>query len=240
MVECGEHLLRTSVEVGGGRAWPSRDGSLLAGFAHGAAGIAYALGALADATGDSRYRQAAIHAQVYEQSVYSEDERNWPVLEKALRGRPIFMTTWCHGAPGIALSRLALLQTARTDSTLADLVHAVETTVERGFGPIDHLCCGNFGRADVLLTVGIAMRRPDLVELARRGSAAVIAAADRHGSFRLLPGDVAHFEAGLFRGYSGIGYEMLRLAEPESVPSVLTFQTAVPRATSATSSKERP
>ena len=48
---CGEHLLRHRSAEAGPRGWPYQGGLPLTGFAHGAAGIAYALALLARRTG---------------------------------------------------------------------------------------------------------------------------------------------------------------------------------------------
>lgn len=226
--ECGEHLLASAAPTeSGGRAWPNADGALLAGFAHGASGVAFALGELWRATGDARFQQAAGDAQIYESTIYSAAAQNWPILEKGLAGRDVFMNAWCHGAPGVALARLGLLETARTANTLADLIHAVETTIRGGIGDIDHLCCGNFGRIDILLTIAQRLKRDDLLLIAQQGTAAALQQADRRGRLALGNTSSSHFEAGFFRGVSGIGYTLLRLADPARLPSILDFSSTV-------------
>ena len=77
------------------------------------------------------------------------------------------MNTWCHGAPGIALGRVGTLDMLDDGRVRAEIEYALDTTLDMGLTPIDHLCCGNFGRAEILLTVGRMMARPGLVEAAR-------------------------------------------------------------------------
>ncbi len=90
-VRCGERLLAQAQPAGPGLGWVLEIAGPrpLAGFSHGAAGIAWALLQLAEATGDGRYRQAALDGLAYERSVFSIAEQNWPDLRAGgLPGAP--------------------------------------------------------------------------------------------------------------------------------------------------------
>ena len=68
-IEAADHLLtRRKAAAGGPRAWPSHmgDGTMLCGFAHGASGIACALGRLYQVSGSRRLANAAVEALEYE------------------------------------------------------------------------------------------------------------------------------------------------------------------------------
>ncbi|MGE5244197.1 MAG: type 2 lanthipeptide synthetase LanM [Betaproteobacteria bacterium] len=230
-VACGDHLLATQVHTHWGSAWPSRDRRMLAGFAHGAAGIAYALVRLHQATGTRAYLDAAVRAHRYERAVFSPVHRNWPVLRAAghLPGNvAVPMTAWCHGAPGIALARALVGEAvAGVDADVAfDLEVALETTAKLPGSAADHLCCGNAGRCDVLLTAGEALGRPDLVSAARTIAAKVMRQAVRRGKFEFVSPayEYAVFDAGFFYGLAGIGYALLRVAAPSRLPSILAFE----------------
>ena len=79
-VLCGEHLLQHRSESRHGpRAWKTLSRKeMLTGFSHGAAGIAYALLKLYEATGESSFREAALEAVAYETSVFLPEVSNWP------------------------------------------------------------------------------------------------------------------------------------------------------------------
>ena len=63
-VLCGEHLLQhRSASQQGPRAWKTISEEMLTGFSHGAAGIAYALLKLYEATGENSFREAALEAE---------------------------------------------------------------------------------------------------------------------------------------------------------------------------------
>jgi lantibiotic modifying enzyme len=90
---------------------------------------------------------------------------------------------------------------------------------------VDHLCCRNLGRVDVLLEAARRLRRRALGEAAPRRAAGLVRIADTAGSFQLfanLPRGV--YNPGLFQGMAGIGYELLRLAAPEALPSILFLE----------------
>jgi type 2 lantibiotic biosynthesis protein LanM len=219
---CGEHLLAAQIaSPTGGRAWATMDGKLLTGFSHGAAGIAYALLRLYDVSRDRRFLAAAEEAMVYERSVFSAAERNWPDL----RGqRTVFISTWCQGAAGIGLARLGGLAILDTAETRAEIAVALQRTCHAEERGEDHLCCGAFGRIETLLVAGHVLGRPDLLEAARRRVAALLDQARRYGWRLNTDMPFRTTNAGLFTGMAGIGYTLLRLAGTGTVPSVLLWE----------------
>ncbi|MCG6136864.1 MAG: type 2 lantipeptide synthetase LanM family protein [Nostoc sp. LLA-1] len=219
----GYHLLnnRTSSDSGL-RAWATLEGKLATGFSHGAVGIAYTLLRLYKFTQDSNFLEAAEEAIAYEGSVFSPQAGNWQdVREK----KPSFMTTWCHGAPGIGLGRLGGLEILDTPEIRQEIAVALNTTQQFGLQNLDHLCCGNFGRMEVLLVGATKLSSSELLETVQKQAATVVARAKQVGAFYLfpeLPADV--YNPGFFQGTAGIGYELLRLAYPEIVPSALLWE----------------
>jgi type 2 lantibiotic biosynthesis protein LanM len=223
-VACGQRLLEVRVTSQTGyRTWPGFFGRLLTGFSHGAAGTAYALLRLFAVTRDAAYRDAALEAIGYEDSVFLPQIENWPDLRS---GEPLdYRVAWCHGAPGIGLARLGGLAWLDNAQIREDIEIAMQRTVKEGVQQVDHLCCGNMGRVDILLTAGRQLARPDLTNAAERFLRQIVWRAEQTGSFAidpLLPRQVHHF--GFFQGTAGFGYTLLRLAEPDRLPSVLLWQ----------------
>ncbi len=207
----------------------------LTGFAHGAGGIAWALLEVGIATGIDELVRGAREAMRYENGWYSAEDENWPDFRDSdgVETPAPSMMAWCHGAPGIMLSRLRAYQLlgdaeARTDlergmrSTLrwlADPDAAAETSFT--------LCHGLLGVAECVSHGGEALE-----DDAALGAARAVA---RHG--RLLhAGDPASWTSGLRRGrnpslmqgQAGIGLAYLRLAAP-AIPSVLLWSPRPPR-----------
>jgi len=219
----GRHLLaqRTSAPTGQ-RVWRTVNDRLLTGFSHGAAGIAYALLRLARASGEPQFLAAAQEAIAYEQSLFLPNDANWPDLR---HDEPQLMARWCHGASGIGMGRLGGLAVLDTPAIRADIDAALRSTLAWSMDDLDHMCCGNFGRIDFLLSASLRLARPALRDEARARAAFVLAEAGEQRTFRLfdqLPQGV--YNPDFFQGTAGIGYELLRLARPELLPSVLLFE----------------
>ncbi len=225
---CGHHLLEKAVRAGdGGLAWPSwPDRLLLAGYSHGTAGIASALLALGRATGSEKFTTAARAALQYERGLFDPIAGNWPMLLAGGDSRCV--STWCHGAPGILLSRLGFLgQFGKEEDALLrdELATAARTTLRAGLSQVDHLCCGTMGRVEILHAASRTLGGRTL-EIARLGATLTLQRARQRKAFSLQTDPVrnAVFQPGFFRGTSGIGYSLLRLAHPDTLPSIFTWQ----------------
>ncbi|MEM1250281.1 MAG: type 2 lanthipeptide synthetase LanM [Acidobacteriota bacterium] len=232
--QCGRHLLASAESVppsGGepsdsGLAWRV-GGTLTTGFVHGAGGIAVALTRLGIASGDKSFLAAAERAAWFEHSRYDRAHRNWK-LEASRSPEPVFMTAWCQGGAGIALSRALLLDEGLEprDWLEDDLARGVEAVQRADLAPIDHLCCGNLGRAEILDVCGESTSRQQWLDGARARAALVTKRAQLQGHF-MLSEDSTSPKAqppGFFRGLSGVAYQLLRLAQPRRLPSVLAFR----------------
>jgi type 2 lantibiotic biosynthesis protein LanM len=224
----GDALLAHRTQPGvAPRAWPFRGGPPLAGFYLGAAGISYALLNLYAVTGDGRYLDAARESMRYEDTLYDAAAGNWRDLRPrhARSPRSPFMTSWCHGAPGIGLARMAGLGVCDDAVRRGEVERGLVTTAACPLDDVDHLCCGNLGRLDVLWTAGLRLERPELQDAALRRAGLVLARARATGGYRLAPGLLgAAVAPSLFCGSAGIGYQFLRLAQPAVVPSVLLLE----------------
>jgi len=225
---CGDHLLSNLYESADGIfGWKTMQGKMLTGFSHGQAGISHSLLKLYEATGSVRYFEAAQKAIQYENSLFSAENLNWPDLRE-LSGKPgsgnVYMSSWCHGAPGILLGRLASQHIWNSYEMEKNIRDAATTCRLSPVNGRDHLCCGSLGLADILLYAGIKTGNEDLKTEAAFKVQKLIGQAEKKGRYTLFAGlgdDV--FNPGFFQGLSGIGYEMLRFACPEKLPSILIF-----------------
>ena len=223
-ITCGHHLLNNRVVSDSGhRTWATLDKSLLTGFSHGAAGIAYALLRLYQVTGEEAFREAALEAISYERSVFISEENNWPDFrELPAQNSPTCMCSWCHGAPGIGLARVGGLNILDTPEIRQDIEAAIKTTRKQKLSGIDRLCCGNLGLTEFLFTAGQKLSQPELIETAMNQAAQVVARAEQQEHFSY--GLSLTFHPAFFQGASGIGYQLLRLAYPDQLPSVLLWE----------------
>ncbi|HEU5373948.1 MAG TPA: type 2 lanthipeptide synthetase LanM family protein, partial [Ktedonobacteraceae bacterium] len=223
-VRCGRRLVdaRTPSKVGC-RAWPTLGRRHTTGFAHGTAGIVYALLRLYERTGDADFLLAAQEGLLYEEKAFVPALGNW--REAVDEDASVLMTGWCHGAPGIGLARVGGLSILDTISIRRDIEVALHTTAQSGSQGALHLCCGASGRAELLLTAAQRLGRPELVRAAMQCMERVVSGVQRSGGGFLdafFPRGLAHHS--LFQGTAGIGYTLLRLAQPEIVPSILLWE----------------
>jgi type 2 lantibiotic biosynthesis protein LanM len=228
--QCGERLLARAQFVRQGVGWLTRIGESrpLTGFSHGAAGMAWALGELAALTGEERFRMTALAAIAYERSLFSPEEGNWPDLRDQEtidrppeNGAEKFVVAWCHGAPGIGLARLQSLSYLGDKTTRAEIDAALKTTLAKGFGGNHSLCHGSLGNIELFLQAGEILGDPWCREQVSRLAAILLEGIQREGWRCGNPLGVE--SSGLMTGLAGIGYGLLRLAEPGRVPSVLVL-----------------
>jgi lantibiotic modifying enzyme len=67
--------------------------------------------------------------------------------------------------------------------------------------------------------------RSEFSEIAQKQTAWVVKRAENTGSFQIFPNLFrGTYNPGFFQGADGIGYELLRLAYPEKLPSVLLWR----------------
>jgi lantibiotic modifying enzyme len=188
--------------------------------------MAWALLKMAALTGDERYRERALAALSYEHSLLDREEVNWPdfrILDKTaeeLTGSS-FMLAWCHGAPGIGLARLESLEIEDNPAIREDIRAALRTTMNKGFGLNHCLCHGDLGNLELLTQAREKLGDSAVVDFINLTTAAIVEGIERFGWICGVPMGVE--TPGLMSGLAGIGYGLLRLAEPTRVPSVLTL-----------------
>jgi len=227
-VRCGEHLLARSHPAEPGLGWLTKlaHRAPQTGFSHGNAGIGAALVELGAATGDRRFLEAGLAGFAWEREAF------WAALERWLRqgeGPPppesSVAIAWCYGAPGVGIARLRALPHVEGEERRAlveEVEEAVRLTLERGFGENHCLCHGDLGNLDFLLQAREALGGEALDAAIDRQTRATLASIHRDG---WLCGTRGGVEApSLMIGFAGIGYGLLRVAEPGRVPSVLALE----------------
>lgn len=245
----GDNLLNAADHEPEGWCWGTMRGSAvrhLCGYAHGSAGVGHALLELYLATGDSRYRYGMEQAFLYEAAFFDPESSNWPDLRHSELGEYLYsgrteqlrerlqagddlaqqasryMSAWCHGGPGIGLSRLRAWQVLGDEAYLADARAAIQATLASlEDARMNHsLCHGRGGNAETLMVGAQVLNEPGLLErpreVAMEGWREYEAKGRRWacGTMQGAP------DPGLLLGESGIGYFLLRLARPE-IPSIL-------------------
>ena len=221
---CGERLLELQGDSGGWLAGGSSGNqrrSALTGFSHGAAGMAAALARLAQATGKEHFAQAARRAIAYEREVFVEGQGNWPDF-RSINEPTTFMLSWCHGAPGILLSRHVIAANGLADEHTANeqqiarssTVNAMTRLIHGEWGePAAHLCCGLLGLS-ALLRIDAEAAGCALDQVVQQAETLVIEQARRNGSYSFFSVDSGSLNLpGLLTGQAGVALALLEAAE---------------------------
>jgi lantibiotic modifying enzyme len=210
---CASRLLVRAERLPIGYGWRASGASVHPppiGFPEGAAGIALALLTASALTNDLAAHDIAHHAIEYERSAFVPAVKNWTEA-----------TTWCRGAPGIGLGRLAGLRYLDDWRVRSEISDAVKATVRGGFGGNHCLCHGDLGNLEFLAVAaarqGDVPLRRDVAQIA----AGVMRGIDERGWRCGTPREVE--TPGYLTGLAGIGDGLLRIAAPR-LPCVLMLE----------------
>ena len=232
-ITLGEELAE-SMDLYGYRAFdhPSASGAqILSGMSHGAAGQGIALLALYAKTGSGTFLEAGRAALDFESQLFDSGEANWVDLRPSPPGwadgdNRRFSVLWCHGAPGIALSRL---RASRTDPGRGDGYErharvALATTQQSlaqklSLQTHDISCChGLTGLIEALWVGGALLREADYLESAQSATRLLLGAqASDLRSGTTCGGHNPSF----MLGSSGFAYQLLRMQDPVTIPTLL-------------------
>lgn len=230
-VQCGDRLLATAqrLENKDGLVWFTnlKAGNPITGFAHGSAGIVWALMELAARTGNDQYKDAALEGIIYESSRYSSTVQNWADhssrVDTEKRQAIAPSMAWCYGAPGIGLARATAVKYADHPVVRQDLDRAVQAVIRHGPGTNHCICHGDLGNLDFLLHASEATGSAELAKKVDEWTDQILASMKKYGWLCGVPLGVE--SPALMNGLAGICYGLLRIADPERVPSVLTLGT---------------
>jgi lantibiotic biosynthesis protein len=239
-IEHGQMLLRQASKWDAGWSWDTLPGTCekhLLGYGHGAGGIGCALLELWKATGEHEYQEAAQQAFRYERAHFSAEHHNWPDLRSAESygvpsSQTVFAMAWCHGAPGIGLSRLRAHELLPDDREIfQELSEAVQTTATACSMPLSSggnlsLCHGLGGNADLLIAVADSLDRIDFRQAAEAAGQHAIAQIATHDMPWPCGVNGGGETPNLMLGTAGIGHFFLRLYDSARVPSIVLLRGA--------------
>lgn len=229
---CGAHILRNRSRThDDALGWGIPE---LNGMSHGASGFAYALAALSShAQTRGELLEAVNSCLLFEDRYYSAAKGNWPDFRQGDPEKTDFWPCqWCHGAVGIGLARLGIIQSLSNGegANCRQIVEAARVGLGRAIDaatlawpyPTDTLCCGSLGNIELLSDVASMTGRGDLATMAIERMADIVSEADMRGDYSWDISD-KRFNIGLFRGLSGVGYSLLRRVD-RTLPNILIWQ----------------
>lgn len=200
-------------------------------FAHGGAGVGYALLQLHRATGEARYLDAAIAAARYAMSRSHPVGSGRLVCHNEDTRTPIFYLGACHGPAGtgrLLLELHAVTGEADWADALAQLLAGVEgagapEARSAGFWNNHGQCCGDAGVGEFALLLARRTGDEAYLELARRCAAVILEASELDGDRRLWRQaehrdrpDFIQAQTGYMQGAAGIASFLQHLAGVEA------------------------
>jgi type 2 lantibiotic biosynthesis protein LanM len=187
---------------------------MLAGFGHGASGVALALGSLSADFNRSDWGRTASALLTYEDTLYDNDVGNYRDLRADSTEESL--VAWCHGSPGSLLARLVLAGQRHEFASVLNLSASAAREIERRSFHNDSLCHGAAGTTEILVRLAhVGAWKTSAADLIRN----LFTQAEAGWRCGFL-GGVQLPSIGL--GLAGIGYQCLRLADMTGVPSLIS------------------
>lgn len=187
------------------------------GFAHGTAGIAYALAELDRHTQRNRYDETITGLLLPSGLTGQHNHTSLGAPDAST-----VSSTWACGSAGIGLAHLAAMEPLNADSHRACVEVAIEHAERDLLRGDDTLACGALGRSLFLHQAARVLDRPEL----HRSACQIVQALDgRAPAARFDTGwGIGYTDMSLFQGLAGIGYGILQLNFQEPIASILSWE----------------
>lgn len=240
-----ENLI-TSVTISEyGYYWDKKDTTSkpLCGISHGSSGIGLVFLELSKFYNEQLFLKFALKAFEYENHYFDAKENNWPdfrntyhdsesynsLVANYISGNnsifhaPRYICAWCHGAPGIGLTRIRALQLYKISEYRNDIHNSGKAILEYNLKyqkVNDSLCHGILGNNIFFLELYKATNNVSYLELFINACIMVISKKRKNKSYCYgthLPQE----DLSLFLGLSGIGLSFLQALNPKNVFSPL-------------------
>ncbi|SFQ22815.1 type 2 lantibiotic biosynthesis protein LanM [Salibacterium halotolerans] len=218
---CGTYLMEHTVEINEEQvSWIGIAEQPLTGFSHGNAGIIYALSMLNDYLQDESMFRVITKGLNYENNQMIQN--NW--MDRRKETEEASVSSWCHGSPGILLSRMGLARSYKKS-----LAHQAEIDRRKafnnifidGFGREHSLCHGDVGNAITLIEYGREANQPSIVETAQNLMLESVKNGEQRG-YKCGVGEGVQ-APNLMVGMAGIVYGLV-FACDERVPNILNLK----------------
>jgi lantibiotic biosynthesis protein len=200
----------------------------LTGFSHGSSGVALALLNLYVVTRNENYLKGSICGFNYERVTYDVAQQNWPDLRDDVLAQNSSNScgmAWCHGAPGIAISRCIANKLISDAIYLQEMNIALTTTTKNVYNTLladlnntnYSLCHGIAGNSDILIECG----GEEHLKLAEAVGIAGIKKYQQNDIIWPSGLNTNQYTPGLMLGIAGTGYFYLRLFNNKKYKSLL-------------------
>ncbi len=197
-------------------AWECIDQRKIAfsGYAHGVSGILTSLYLANTMLHCESVAQVVKKALNFERSLYDPKRRNWSANNIENK----YSYGWCHGAPGILLSKSILIENGYRDTLIkGEIECAIDTTIRSGFGNNICLCHGDLGNLEILKRISKTLDMKELDNQCDKVYGKLF-----ETSFEYIS-KMKVFPVGMMLGSAGIGLAALQTIS-NKVPSILTLE----------------
>lgn len=222
--QCAQKLLATRYLDVEGFGWKLFSTNPLSGVAHGSSGFAMGFASLYAITQNEKYKEYALACVDYEQTLYVAEQGNWRdirefVLENAKDGEEHCSLAWAHGAAGIGLARLHLLQCGVDEPRITEQLDiALTTTLKAGIQGNNSVIFGDYGNLELLLNYARYMQSDSAVaERIQHITNHLIEQLSRDSAFA-----TSKKLFGMMPGFTGCVFQALRAKHTKEIPSFLT------------------
>lgn len=228
--KCADNLLKKEMDYyQKGQSWSiPQSKAPLTGLSHGSSGFLLAFVNLNKYLSKPEYIDVIEKLVNFEKEAYDGCENNWPDFRhKNDKTINKWQSQWCHGSIGIGLVRSTIIDKlygCKKDLKKIikdDLNNAINSANNSWPKKNDTVCCGSFGLIDFLLEYSYKNKDPKTKMISESLCKEVIDRVNSVGYFNWY-GNQYEFHYGFFRGYSGIGYTLLRQIDHD-LPCVTNF-----------------
>lgn len=214
ILKLGEYLIASSTTVRSGMiSWEKESFNMWGGFAHGNSAIAYALFKLWDFFKDDKFYDAGEKALKYDQALFTPSKQYW---KKTLTVTGDIHHSWGNGSAGIGLSRLLISKYYSNDIMHKELDFAIKI-IQREIKEqtyTDHSIAS--GLMGLLEIISLLQEDFPIDEYIKPLIQDLNLSSIRCGGWIGNP-----TITGLYYGYAGIGYNLIKLQYSNNLPSLL-------------------
>jgi len=237
-------LLKNSIYTSEGICWDITSSSIrpLCGFSHGASGVAFIFVELAKYFNNDSFYWIAENAFCYEDHFFNYNYNNWPDFRQDVFSTesiedlckiyesnkfeteitPTYVSAWCHGAPGIGLSRLHAYKYKNDKNHIYYFNKCVNNFfLTKKYIVSGPLCHGLSGNAELLLNGYEVFNNDFLYNEVLKVALEYIKEKTETGSYIKDDTHERSQNPTLFLGNAGVGYFFLRTLFPDKIKSIL-------------------
>lgn len=175
-----------------------------------------------------KYCVSAKRGFLFENSLYDAQEGNWKdkrcFKDIQFGDNKKFMTSWCHGAAGILLSRVKCYDEMYLEEFLTkDIENAIKAIIRHGMFDNNCLCHGNLGNSEILSECA---KNTGNLEAKKMSNILLNYAVNNILSGNFDCGRAylfGHKIPGFMTGLAGMGYSLLRHID-ETLPCILAIE----------------